>query len=284
MRVDKKDHFIHFIEKWLIIAVVLFVIIQLTALTVINHFIPENQRLTEEEQEEWSKDYIGHWYNGTFFISMTVSENFDSKETYNEFVNESENNSIRNICFVAGSICVAIGIVLLLIAAYRERKKKLLEGNTPIMQEETKEVKAPETLNDSVVNNVGVSNNVVANNGVQKLVEEQKFTDQKTLNDIALLTELKSKDGLDNVLKEFAIKEETGLLDFNVALNKVVGNTIREVERSISSRTDFSSDLTKYDIQGNFIGELIQADSSPDEKIMKGFQNIMKVFKKKKMR
>ena len=149
-----------------------------------------------------------------------------------------------------------------------------LEGNTPIMQEETKEVKAPETLNDSVVNNVGVSNNVVANNGVQKLVEEQKFTDQKTLNDIALLTELKSKDGLDNVLKEFAIKEETGLLDFNVALNKVVGNTIREVERSISSRTDFSSDLTKYDIQGNFIGELIQADSSPDEKIMKGFQNI----------
>ena len=71
-KVKKKNDFIHFIEKWFIIGIVLFVIIQLTAIGIVNLFIPKEQRVPDEQYEEYNEGYIGHWYNGTFFINMRV--------------------------------------------------------------------------------------------------------------------------------------------------------------------------------------------------------------------
>ncbi len=130
-KLKKKNHFIHFIEKWFIIGIILFIIIQLTALKIIDAFIPKNQRLNYDQYEEYDKDYIGHWYNGTFFITMTVNENFESQEKYEEMNEKCQNDLGRKICFFAGNIAIIVGFSFLCIAAYNERKMKLLKGYTP---------------------------------------------------------------------------------------------------------------------------------------------------------
>lgn len=129
---EKKNKTIHFIEKWLIIGIILFVVVQLTALTVINLFIPEGQRVTEEQNDEYQKNYMGHWYNGTFFINMTVKENFESEEKYEEMLDNLHNDKLKNTCYVLGTTCSVIGLVFISIAAYKDYKKKLLEGKCPI--------------------------------------------------------------------------------------------------------------------------------------------------------
>lgn len=127
---EKKNNFIHFLEKWVIIGVILFIIVQLGAGMIIHMTTPKEQ---QKSIEEYDKDYIGHWYNGTFFINMTVKENFESQDKYDEMIEEQNNNSISNVCSVAGGVFLATSAVLLLVAAFRERKKKLVEGNTPLL-------------------------------------------------------------------------------------------------------------------------------------------------------
>lgn len=112
-----------------------------------------------------------------------------------------------------------------------------------------------------------------------EVIEENNIgPTKKSLNDIKILVELKNKEGLDNVLKEFAVNSATGLIDVNLAINKVTSNTIREVETSIKNKTDFSQDYNSYDIEGNYIGEKVESNSTPDEKIMKSLQNIYLFF------
>ena len=130
-KLEKRNHLIHFIEKWFIIGLILFIIVQLTAFGIINMFTPENQRLTADQHEEYDKDYIGHWYNGTFFINMKVKENFDSQGKYDEMIEKNKNDLGSKICFIAGGVTMLASISLICIAAYKERKRKLLEGNTP---------------------------------------------------------------------------------------------------------------------------------------------------------
>ena len=94
--------------------------------------LPEDQKI-KEQVEEYSEDYIGHWYDGTFFINMTVSENFDNQETYQEMQTEKHNNLISKICFKAGPAFLVGGIGCLGYVIYQEKKKRLLEGKTPII-------------------------------------------------------------------------------------------------------------------------------------------------------
>ena len=131
--IEKHNKFIHFVEKWIIIGIILFLIVQLTAVGIVDIFIPKENRLSENQYEDYNKDYIGHWYDGTFFINMTVKENFESQEKYNEMIDEYHNDTLSKICLVSGTICSISGIALLIIAAFKEKKKKLLEGNTPII-------------------------------------------------------------------------------------------------------------------------------------------------------
>ena len=98
--------------------------------------------------------------------------------------------------------------------------------------------------------------------------------DKETLNDIKILTEIKSKSGLDNVLKKFAINESNGLIDINKAINIVEKNTIEEVVKSIKEKYDFDLDLNKYDTTGKYFGETVSSNVSDEEKIVSSFNNI----------
>jgi len=98
--------------------------------------------------------------------------------------------------------------------------------------------------------------------------------DRETLNDIKILTEIKSKSGLDNLLKDFAVNESTGLIDINKAIDIVEKNTIDEVVKSIKKHYDFDLDLQNYDKTGKYIGNATMTNRSDDEKIMSSFNNV----------
>lgn len=98
--------------------------------------------------------------------------------------------------------------------------------------------------------------------------------DRETLNDIKILTEIKSKAGLDNLLKDFAVNESTGLIDIMKAIDTVEKNTIDEVVKSIKEHYDFDLDLQSYDKTGKFIGNVNFSNASDDEKIVSSFNNL----------
>lgn len=106
---------------------------------------------------------------------------------------------------------------------------------------------------------------------------------KETLDDIKILVELKNKDGLDNVLKKFAVNPSTGLIDINTAISKVTRNTMDEVENAIKNNYDFSVDAKMYDIEGKFIGTPTVGMTSEDEQIAKSFNNIKVYIEVSKM-
>ena len=126
---DKKTHFINFLEKWFIIAIVLFIIIQIGGGIIINATVPKEQ---QESFEKYNEDYIGHWYDGTFFINMTVDENYGSKEQYQKMLDDYHSNPRQDIYFYIGGTCAIAAVVFIGISIYNDRKKKLLVGKAPI--------------------------------------------------------------------------------------------------------------------------------------------------------
>ena len=105
----------------------------------------------------------------------------------------------------------------------------------------------------------------------------------ETLDDIKILVELKNKEGLDNVLKKFAVNPSTGLIDINTAISKVTRNTMDAVEEAIRNSYDFSTDARMYDVEGKFIGNPTVGASSEDEQIAKSFNNIKVYIEVSKM-
>jgi len=128
-KVDKKDHLIHFIEKWFIIGLVLFVIIQIGCGIIIKTTVPKEYQASYEKHDE---NYIGHWYDGTFFINMTVDENYESREKYQEMKDDLYSNVREDIYMYSGSVCAIAAVVFIGISIYNDRKKKLLVGKAPI--------------------------------------------------------------------------------------------------------------------------------------------------------
>ncbi len=98
--------------------------------------------------------------------------------------------------------------------------------------------------------------------------------DRETLNDVKILTEIKSKSGLDNLLKGFAINESTGLIDINKAIEIVEKNTIDEVVKAVKENYDFDLDLQKYDKTGKYVGTPSASSRIDEEKIMSSFNNV----------
>ena len=127
--IDKKDHFIHFVEKWFIIGIILFIAIQITGGMILKATVPKGQ---EKTYEEYNDDYIGHWYDGTFFINMTVDENYESMEQYQKMLDDYHSNPRQNFYFYSGSTFSIVALVFIGISIYNDRKKKLLVGKAPI--------------------------------------------------------------------------------------------------------------------------------------------------------
>ena len=126
---DNKDYFIHFVEKWFIIGIILFIVIQISAGIIIKSTFPEEQK---ESYERYQENYLGHWYDGTFFITMTVDDNYETQEKYKEMLNDYHSNIRQDIYFYAGTVCSIFSIVFIGISIYNERKKKLLVGRAPL--------------------------------------------------------------------------------------------------------------------------------------------------------
>lgn len=126
---DSKAHFIHFLEKWFIIAIVLFIIIQIGCGIIINATVPKEQ---QESFEKYKEDYIGHWYDGTFFINMTVDENYGSQEQYQKMLDDYHSNPRQDIYFYIGGTCSIVAVIFIGISIYNDRKKKMLIGKAPI--------------------------------------------------------------------------------------------------------------------------------------------------------
>ena len=126
---ESKAHFIHFLEKWFIIAIVLFMIIQIGCGIIINATVPKEQ---QESFEKYKEDYIGHWYDGTFFINMTVDENYGSQEQYQKMLDDYHSNPRQDIYYYIGGTCSILAVIFIGISIYNDRKKKLLIGKAPI--------------------------------------------------------------------------------------------------------------------------------------------------------
>ena len=105
----------------------------------------------------------------------------------------------------------------------------------------------------------------------------------ESLNDIKLLTELKNKEGLDNVFKKIAVNPNTGLIDINSAITLITKNTMDEVKNAITNNYEFNTDLTSYGIDGKYTGKLIEGTSTNDEKIIRSFNNIKVVLEASRM-
>lgn len=119
-----------------------------------------------------------------------------------------------------------------------------------------------------------VNAEIVPESKEQVLLTEKEELNKETLNDIKILNELKNKEGLNNLIKKFAVNPSTGLIDINEAIKKVTRNTMDEVEKSIRNGYEFDTDLTKYDIDGKYNGTPVSGMSSEDEKIARAFNNI----------
>ena len=113
--VEKRNKTIHIIEKWFIIGIILFIIIQIGGLAVIEYTLPKEERkIFDQGMDEFQKDYMGHWYNGTYFINMMISENFDSQDKYESMIEEIDHNPATKICYYAGTSAAIIGVILIL--------------------------------------------------------------------------------------------------------------------------------------------------------------------------
>lgn len=117
----------------------------------------------------------------------------------------------------------------------------------------------------------------------QAMLTEELSSNKETLNDIKILTELKNKTGLDNVLKRIAVNESTGLIDINTAISKVTRATMDEVKKAINGNYEFSTDLNSYDINGRLLTSPVLGSSTEDEKIMRSFNNIKVLLDAAKM-
>lgn len=105
----------------------------------------------------------------------------------------------------------------------------------------------------------------------------------ETLNDIKILTELKNKSALDNILRKFAVNELTGLIDINKAIDIVENNTMNEVVEAIKNNYAFDQNPINYDIQGKLIGEKIPDAIPADDKIVSSFNNVRVYLEAAKM-
>lgn len=148
------------------------------------------------------------------------------------------------------------------IRNYIEDKVILKENN---ISDTLPEFDLGNSVNEVTVTPVVQKESVITNNYAQV---------KENLNDIKILNELKNKDGLDNILKKFAVNESTGLIDINKAISVVTRNTMNEVEKAIRNKYDFDTDFSNYDIDGKYIGSSNIGTSTDDEKIFSSFKNI----------
>lgn len=106
-------------------------------------------------------------------------------------------------------------------------------------------------------------------------IQEEKTTNP-TLNDINEIIKTKNIEKLDSILSTFAIDPKTGLVDIGRAIGIVTNNTIDEAVDAIKNKTEFSSDLSNYDVKGIKIKAQQPTNNLNSGEILnKSFNNIL---------
>lgn len=125
---DSKIDFMHFIIKLIIIGIILFTVIQLTAGYIIGIIYPD----LAENASDYLTDSMGHSYCGTFFITMLISKSFKSIAAYNTFMDKTIIPSPYNYILQGISIINIIIILILIYKIFKSAKnKELYKKNTP---------------------------------------------------------------------------------------------------------------------------------------------------------
>ncbi len=169
------------------------------------------------------------------------------------------------------------------------------EKNVPIdiLEKLTDELSLINFLNQEKAEVTPINAEVVVEEEPEEVIEEptqapapvqtEPANQVETLNDIKILTELKNKPALDNILRRFTVNESTRFIDINKAIEVVENNTKNEVISAIKENYAFDQNAINYDVQGKLIGEKIPDAISEDEKIVSSFNNVKVYLEAAKM-
>lgn len=147
-----------------------------------------------------------------------------------------------------------------------------LSNNTvdfsPLFQSKVTEVNEIEQLESNSVDNE-----------IEEILDENISLNitTPTLYDLNSAVNEKNIKKVDELLSTFAINPNTGLVDIDKAIGTVTTNTLNEAVKCVQNNTDFSSDLSKYDLKGNYIGNQNTSDEIVDISTIcdKSFENIL---------
>ena len=111
--------------------------------------------------------------------------------------------------------------------------------------------------------------------------EELKETKQFTMADLNNAVEEKNVAKLDEMLSTFAINPNTNLVDIGIAINTVTSNCLNEAIKCVEENTNFSSNLSDYDLKGNLINKqaIEGTPVNPSEICNKSFENVKEYIK-----
>lgn len=107
-----------------------------------------------------------------------------------------------------------------------------------------------------------------------------------TLYDLNNAVEEKNMEKVDSMLSTFAINPNTGLVDIDRAIKTITVGTLNEAVKCVQNNTNFSSDLSHYDLQGNTIikQDELAEQSNVEDICNKSFENILVYVKAAKLK
>ena len=164
--------------------------------------------------------------------------------------------------------------MIIIVVNGQDREITIDQLENSIMKNEPKQVNEQiETIEEVPANTVNMpTENVEVMD--DSTVPVKEITNLKEMSDAALN---KDEASIDKALETFAIDEKTGSINMNKAIKIVTDNSIENIANSVRDNTVLADDLSKYNIKGNFIGEVVKSDKAPDvdSLIDSSFNNIL---------
>lgn len=114
---------------------------------------------------------------------------------------------------------------------------------------------------------------------IEEILDEnvENTISNPTLYDFNNAVQEKNIEKVDNMLATFAVNSNTGLVDVDRAVKVATSTTFNEAIKCVQNNTNFSTDLTHYDITGNAIVKQDELASpvNAQEICDKSFENIL---------
>lgn len=149
-------------------------------------------------------------------------------------------------------------------------------------------------MTSSVVNfdNQNTENEQLKDNNQEDEIEEildenlGTNTSVSTLYDLNNAVDEKDITKVDSMLETFSINPNTGLVDIDKAIKTITGSTLNEAVKCVQNNTNFSADLSHYNLKGESIikqDELAEPVNTSDI-CDKSFNNILVYVKAAKLK